>query len=254
MLKIKPTAEATNRKNHFSQITFFSMLLIFTFATACRYDMQDQPKYKSYKEMKDGIGSRSPVEGTVSRTGLREDKALYTGKTEVESTEVQQTAIDSKGNSVVTTFPGAIDTFPIAIDAKTVERGEQRFKIFCSMCHGPLGNGDGMIVRRGFSPPPTYHEDRLRNAPVGHFYDVISNGWGKMNGYASQIPVEDRWAIVAYIRALQISQNVNNPKSTGADPIKSDVAKMITEPKADSKPMDKKSANTNISVGQKGGK
>jgi mono/diheme cytochrome c family protein len=256
MLKIKLQAEAKNKKNQFSKITFYFLLFTFTFATACRYDMQDQPKYKSFKEMKGGIGSRSPVDGTVSRTGLREDKALYTGKTDVASTEVQQTVVDSKGNTVITTFPGAIDTFPIAVDAKTVERGEQRYKVFCSMCHGPLGNADGMIVRRGFSPPPTYHEDRLRNAPVGHFFEVISNGWGKMNGYASQIPVEDRWAIVAYIRALQISQNMNNVKPNVANTLSPEVVKTIVKSETATKPEVKTptTANSNVTQTQKGGK
>lgn len=94
-----------------------------------------------------------------------------------------------------------------------VDRGEQRYKVFCIVCHGPTGNGDGMIVRRGFSKPPTYNDDRLRNAPVGHFFDVVTNGYGKMNSYASQIPVADRWAIVAYIRALQLSQNPNGTQA-----------------------------------------
>nr|MBA2605696.1 cytochrome c [Acidobacteriota bacterium] len=91
--------------------------------------------------------------------------------------------------------------------------GEQRYRVFCIVCHGPVGSGDGMVVRRGYPKPSTYHDDRLRNAPVGHFYDVITNGWGKMNGYAAQIPPADRWAIVAYIRTLQISQNPNGNMS-----------------------------------------
>jgi mono/diheme cytochrome c family protein len=107
------------------------------------------------------------------------------------------------------------------ITKELVDRGEERYRIFCMVCHGPVGNGDGMIVRRGFPQPPTYNDDRLRNAPVGHFFDVITNGWGKMNSYASQIPPADRWAIVAYIRTLQISQNPNGnlamPSSRGAN-------------------------------------
>jgi mono/diheme cytochrome c family protein len=103
------------------------------------------------------------------------------------------------------------------------------------MCHGTLGNGDGMIVRRGFYQPPTYHDDRLRNAPVGHFFDVISNGWGKMNGYASQIPVEDRWAIVSYIRALQISKNPNGTKSIVPNPTATNDLKNVIETKSEVK-------------------
>ena len=88
-----------------------------------------------------------------------------------------------------------------------IDRGQERYNIYCIVCHGAIGNGDGMIVRRGFSKPPTYNDDRLRNAPVGHFFDVITNGWGKMNSYAYAVQPADRWAIVAYIRALQVSQN-----------------------------------------------
>ena len=252
MLKTKLLAEVKSKNNQFSKIAFCLLLFTFTFVTACRYDMQDQPKYKSYKEMKDGIGSRSPVDGTVFRDNLREDKALYTGKTEVGANEVQQTTVDSKGNTIITSFPGAIEAFPIAITEKTVERGEQRFKVFCGVCHGQLGNGDGMLIRRGFSAPPTYHDDRLRNAPVGHFYDVISNGWGKMNGYASQIPVEDRWAIVAYIRALQISQNPNGMKPVITKPMESTATK--TETKTEIKTEAKNATPANSNVTQKGGK
>jgi mono/diheme cytochrome c family protein len=108
---------------------------------------------------------------------------------------------------LVTSFPNDIDEFPVPVTKELVDRGQDRFNIYCIVCHGPLGNGDGMIVRRGFPQPPTYHDDRLRNAPVGHFFDVITNGWGRMNSYAAQVSPPDRWAIIAYIRALQVSQN-----------------------------------------------
>jgi mono/diheme cytochrome c family protein len=149
---------------------------------------------------------------------LRADKALYTGKKDNAGgggnaaggqQQQQQTTTDANGNTVVTSFPDAVEDFPVPVTKELIDRGEERYNIFCIACHGPTGNGDGMIVRRGFSQPPTYNDDRLRNAPVGHFYDVITNGWGKMNSYAHQVPVADRWAIVAYIRALQISQNPN---------------------------------------------
>ncbi|MBV9210952.1 MAG: cytochrome c, partial [Acidobacteria bacterium] len=104
-------------------------------------------------------------------------------------------------------YPDVVDTFPFPITEEIVRRGEERYNIFCAMCHGPTGNGDGMIVRRGYRRPPSYHTDQLRQAPVGHFFDVMTNGWGAMPSYAAQIPVTDRWAIVAYIRALQLSQN-----------------------------------------------
>jgi mono/diheme cytochrome c family protein len=195
----------------------------------CRYDMQDQPRYKAYKPSEffpNGMGSRDPVEGTVPRGYLREDKALYTGKKDEVSTAPVQSMTDASGNTVVSSFPNDIDTFPLPVSEELVKRGQERYNIYCGVCHGPLGNGDGMIVRRGFSKPPTYHEDRLRNAPVGHFFDVASNGWGRMNGYASQISVKDRWAIVAYIRALQISQNPNGPDGK---PLAMPAADKVTE-------------------------
>ncbi|MBP9664040.1 MAG: cytochrome c [Pyrinomonadaceae bacterium] len=187
---------------------------IFTFAfSACgvRFDMQDQPRYKAYKKsdfFADGRASRDQVEGTVARGQLRENKAFYTGKIDTPnlSAPVQSTT-DASGNTLVTSFPNDIDEFPIPVTKELVERGRERFNINCIVCHGPVGNGDGMVVRRGFPKPPTYHDDRLRNAPVGHFFDVITNGWGKMPSYAYQVQPADRWAIVAYIRALQISQD-----------------------------------------------
>jgi mono/diheme cytochrome c family protein len=183
--------------------------------TGCRYDMQDQPRYKAYKKsefFRDDKAMRDLPEGTVARGFLREDKAFYAGKKEnagMTTTAPVETTTDASGNTLVSSFPDAVEEFPVPVTKELLDRGEERYKIFCIVCHGPVGNGDGMIVRRGFPQPPTYHDDRLRNAPVGHFFDVMTNGWGKMNSYASQVPPADRWAIVAYIRALQISQNPN---------------------------------------------
>lgn len=190
------------------------------FGASCRYDMQDQPRYKQFKKsdfFKDHKAMRELPEGTVPRGFLRENKAFFQGKKEnVDAGAQPTTGMDSKGNSVVTSFPDVIEKNPVPITADLVARGEQRYKVFCIVCHGPVGNGDGMIVRRGYPQPPSYNDDRLRNAPDGHFFDVITNGWGKMNSYGSQIPPEDRWAIVAYIRALEISQNPNgNAQMTG---------------------------------------
>jgi mono/diheme cytochrome c family protein len=182
-------------------------------ATGCgvRFDMQDQPRYKTLKKsdfFKDGKAMRELPDGTVARGLLKENKAFYTGKINNPDPNAQvQTTTDASGNTLVSSFPNAIDEFPIPVTKELVDRGQDRYNIYCIVCHGPVGAGDGMIVRRGFSPPPTYHDDRLRNAPVGHFFDVISNGWGKMNPYGAQIPAADRWAIVAYIRALQVSQD-----------------------------------------------
>jgi mono/diheme cytochrome c family protein len=180
-------------------------------AVGCRYDMQDQPRYKAYKQsdfFADKRASRDLPNGTVPRGMLRADKALYTGKKENADPNAQvETTTDASGNTLISSFPNDIEEFPVPVTEELINRGEERYKVFCSVCHGPTGNGDGMIVRRGFTKPPTYNDDRLRNAPVGHFFDVITNGQGRMNSYASQVPVADRWAIVAYIRALQISQN-----------------------------------------------
>ncbi|HEY0546356.1 MAG TPA: cytochrome c [Pyrinomonadaceae bacterium] len=184
--------------------------------TGCRMDMQDQPKYEAYEK-----GSiRKPVEGTVPRGFLKDDKQLYTGKKDVtgkataaatgalqNQSVAQQQGTGNANLSAAALYPDVVDTFPFPVTEEIVRRGEERYNIFCAMCHGPTGYGDGMIVRRGYRRPPSYHTDQLRQAPVGHFFDVMTNGWGAMPSYAAQIPVTDRWAIVAYIRALQLSQN-----------------------------------------------
>ena len=226
MSKNNPQAEVKSRKvKNIKRLPVFAFLLLaFTFATACRYDMQDQPRYKAYKQsdwFSDKRASRDLPEGTIPRGYLREDKALYQGKKEVAPNAAPApatTATDASGNTVVTSFPDAVEDFPLPVTKELIDRGEQRYKIYCIVCHGPVGNGDGMIVRRGFSKPPTYNDDRLRNAPVGHFFDVITNGYGKMNSYASQISVADRWAIVSYIRTLQISQNPNGMRPMTSAP------------------------------------
>jgi len=184
--------------------------------------MQDQPKSITYREnsfFKDGTGSRPLVEGTVARGYLREDRALYFGKKEdgklpanpqnagapTTQTGTTGTASNTSGSAL---YPDDVETFPFAITSKDLKRGQERYDIFCSVCHGMTGYGDGIVARRGFNKPApaNYHQDRLRQAPVGHFFDVMTNGWGAMPSYAAQIPVEDRWRIIAYVRALQLSQ------------------------------------------------
>jgi len=199
-------------KSRKGMLAFCLLLSAYCLLSAgCRYDMQDQPRYKAYKEstfFPDNRASRDLPDGTVARGKLKENKAFYTGKVDNPNPNAQvQTTTDASGNTLVSSFPNDIDEFPIPVTKELVDRGQERFNIYCIVCHGPTGNGDGMIVRRGFPKPPTYHDDRLRNAPVGHFFDVITSGWGKMNSYAYQVPPADRWAIVAYIRALQTSQN-----------------------------------------------
>jgi len=157
-------------------------------AAGCRQDMHDQPKYIPLRESAffgDDRSARPIVEGTVARGHLHEDTLFYTGKVAGKDAEV----------------------FPIPITAPVLARGRERFDIYCSPCHGRTGLGDGMVVRRGFRRPPSFHQDRLRDAPVGHFFDVITNGFGAMPDYAAQVRPEDRWAIIAYLRALQLSEH-----------------------------------------------
>ena len=155
--------------------------------SGCRQDMHDQPKYQPLEHssfFEDGRASRPLLVGTIAQGQLRDDEHLYTGKS---------------GKDPVTTFP-----FPIT--EQTLRRGRERFNIYCSPCHDRTGSGLGIVVLRGLRRPPSYHIDRLRDSPVGYFYDVISNGFGAMPDYAAQIEPRDRWAIVAYIRVLQRSQ------------------------------------------------
>jgi len=163
--------------------------LLATLALAgCRQDMQDQPRFKPLARsdfFPDLRSARPQVEGTVARGQWREVGYFYTGKV---------------GNQ-----PG--DAIPFPVTQQLLACGQERFDIFCSPCHSRLGDGRGMIVQRGFRPPPSFHTARLRQAPLGYFYGVITNGFGAMPEYASQIPPHDRWDIVAYIRALQLSQN-----------------------------------------------
>lgn len=164
------------------------LLMLALGGSACRQDMHDQPRYKPLAGspfFEDGRASRPPVAGTVPRGHARTDEHLYAGKVNGRLAE----------------------TFPFPITRSVLERGRERYDIFCAPCHGRDGYGEGMIVQRGFRRPPSFHTDRLRQAPVGHFFDVITNGFGTMASYASRIRPEDRWAIVAYIRALQLSQN-----------------------------------------------
>ena len=156
--------------------------------SGCRLDMHEQPRYNPLAKTDffgDGRSARPVVQGTVARGHLRLDEHLYTGKV---------------NGQLATTFP-----FPIT--RQDLERGRERYDIYCAPCHDKAGTGHGMIVLRGFPPPPSYHIQRLREAPVGHFFDVITNGLGNMYAYDSRVNPEDRWRIVAYIRVLQLSQS-----------------------------------------------
>jgi mono/diheme cytochrome c family protein len=165
-----------------------SLVLCAVCLAACQQEMANQPKYKPYRAstfFEDGRSSRPLVEGTVARGQLRTDTHFYTGKV---------------GGKLVTTLP-------LPVTRELFTRGRERYNIYCRPCHDAVGSGQGMVVRRGFRRPPSYHIDRLREAPIGHFFDVMTNGFGVMASYAAQVPPDDRWAIAAYIRALQLSQH-----------------------------------------------
>jgi mono/diheme cytochrome c family protein len=175
----------------------------------CRNDMHDQPRFKTYATntfYPDLRSARQPVEGTIARGQLNEDTYFYTGK--------------------IGANPG--DYMPFPVTEEVLSRGRERFNIYCAPCHSRLGNGKGMVVQRGFKQPPSYHDERLRKAPLGYFFDVMTNGFGAMPDYATQIPPRDRWCIVAYIRALQLSQNATQADVAGQQfPV---AAPQFTEP------------------------
>jgi cytochrome c553 len=163
-------------------------LVLLAIASGCRRGMFDQSKYRPYEAssfFEDGTVSRPLVAHTIARGHLEADEHLYRGQS---------------GTNLVETFP-----FPVT--RAVLERGRERYDIYCAVCHGRTGEANGMVVQRGFPVPPSFHLERLRDAPVGHFYQVITHGYGVMYPYASRIDVADRWAVAAYIRALQLSQN-----------------------------------------------
>ncbi len=166
----------------------YTAIALLLLLAACRQKMANQPRYDPLEPsdfFADGMSARPRVPGTVARGELAVDGFMATGKIN-----------GADGNG-----------FPFPVTAQVMNRGEERFNIYCSECHGKLGDGNGMIPSRGYRRPPSFHTDTLRSAKTGHFFDVITNGFGAMPSYAPQVPVEDRWAIIAYIRALQISQH-----------------------------------------------
>ncbi|HEX3449733.1 MAG TPA: cytochrome c [Isosphaeraceae bacterium] len=169
------------------------IVLLFLVLPGCRSEMYDQPRFEPYEATEffdDGTSARPLVAGTVPRRDPREqgkssDELFTTGK---------------KAGQLA-------DSLPFPVDSALLDRGQDRYRIFCTPCHGELGDGRGMIVQRGFNPPPSYHSEELRKKPVGHYFDVMTRGFGTMYSYASRISARDRWAIAAYIRALQLSQH-----------------------------------------------
>jgi mono/diheme cytochrome c family protein len=169
-------------------LSAFCLLLSAFLLTACRQKMSYQPRYDPLEPsdfFADRMAARPRIAGTVARGELTTNPFMETGK-----------------------IGGADgDGFPMPVTAQVLDRGEERFNIYCSPCHGRMGDGNGMIPSRGYRHPPSFHTEALRTAKTGHFFDVMTNGFGAMPTYAPQVPVSDRWAIVAYIRALQLSQN-----------------------------------------------
>ena len=189
-----------------------SNLIVTVLATAllagCRQDMHDAPRYEAFEAsatFADNRASRTPPAGTVPRGWLREDEALYTGKAAGQ----------------------LLDQFPFAIAPADLARGQERFNIYCTPCHGKLGDGNGMVVQRGLRQAASFHQDRLRQEKVGYFFDVITNGFGAMPDYRAQIDVRDRWRIVAYVRALQLSTAGTAADIPGGNP---DAANKAAQP------------------------
>jgi mono/diheme cytochrome c family protein len=190
------------------------LILVAAAALSCRQDMFDQPKLRPLQAstfFEDGRASRPLPEDTVPRGAPLGDDLLSTGRVAGE----------------------VVDRFPFPITAAILDRGQERFDVFCSPCHGRTGNGDGMIVQRGFKVPPSFNSDRLRQAPAGHFFEVMTRGFGVMYDYRSRITPEDRWAIAAYIRALQLSQHAG---ADDLDAAKAEAAQAAAARKAGTAP------------------
>jgi hypothetical protein len=171
-------------------MSFRSILLLLALGciAACRQDMHDQPRLEAYEAsafFADGRAMRPRVPGTIARGELVLDQEFHTGM--------------SRGEH--------LSRLPFPLDRALLERGRERYGIFCTPCHDPLGNGDGLVVQRGMKRPPSFHIERLREAPPGYVFDVITNGFGAMYDHADRIPPRDRWAIAAWVRVLQASQD-----------------------------------------------
>jgi mono/diheme cytochrome c family protein len=188
-------------------------------AAGCRQQMASQPSHRPLTAstfFRDQRSARPLVAGTIPRGTLEESAQFATGKADGSTTPLTAVAmlgLAASGPmpllSVASQADPYVDEFPLPLDAKLLARGKERYDIFCSMCHDRTGYGKGMIVQRGYAPAPSYHIPRLRNAKAGYLFDVVTRGWGAMPSYSHQIPPRDRWAIVAYVRALQYSQNAS---------------------------------------------
>jgi mono/diheme cytochrome c family protein len=197
-------------RNNINMIGVLAIAVILVIA-GCHDDMYNQPRYEPLERsdfFDDHRSSRPLVAGTVVYRAQRTDDVLHTGRAAGELAK----------------------ELPVELTAALLRRGQERFNIYCSVCHARTGDGNGMIAQRGYRLPPTFHSDRLRGVPVGHFFDVITNGFGAMPSYALQVPTEDRWAIAAYIRALQLSQYAT------AGELPEDVREQLNQPKSEDTP------------------
>jgi mono/diheme cytochrome c family protein len=228
----------SKRKKWLPRARAGGLVLFLLFSAGCRQEMALQPYYRPLEPsdfFADGRSARPLEPGIVARGHLRDDAAFFTGMNGTErekAPDVRQaisffaispaapwTALAAVGDRAPTSaLVGYVSAFPLPVTAELLERGRQRYTIFCAVCHDPTGNGHGKIVERGYTAPPSYITDDsrglarrgikvpLRDAPVGYFFEVVSRGFGAMPDYAAQVPPRDRWAIIAYIRALQKSQ------------------------------------------------
>ena len=172
----------------FKKLMMLTTMAVFALG-GCRQQMADQPHQRPLEPnnfFDDGMASRPVVPGTVARAGRERNDQQFNGR------------VDGK----------LVDAFPFEVTMEVLARGQERYEIFCTPCHDRLGTGQGMIVRRGFTPARSFHEPRLREAPAGHFFEIMTQGFGPMPSYANQLSEHDRWAVIAYIRALQFSRNV----------------------------------------------
>ena len=248
------------------------------FAPGCQQKMANQPSFKPLSAAPfdpKGASARQPVAGTIARGHLQIDWCFFTGRSvpptpaaaqgarestsQASGVETPITAAADKSQSPADTVIAAelanysdlVDEFPIPIDEQVVEHGRNRYMIYCVVCHDAAGTGHGKIVERGYTSPPSYHNDRLRNAPVGHLFRVVTLGYGSMPSYASQIPARDRWAIIAYVRALQLSQHF--PEDQLTDEMRKRFS-AATEPNAAGAPNESSKSPTEKKPSSAGGK
>ena len=189
----------TPRNRSWKRTAILPLVALALLVAGCRQDMHDQPRFEPLEAsamFANGSASRLIPAHTVARGQLNADDEFHTGT-------------DADGQWLA--------TFPMEVTRDVLDRGEERYNIHCTPCHDRTGGGFGMIVQRGFKQPPSYHEERLREMPVGYFFDVASNGYGQMSGYKAAVKTEDRWAIAAYIRVLQRAAYAPYDSLTAAD-------------------------------------